>query len=158
MALVANHRPQATLELVGGGNAIDHYRKRANELGIGSVVIFSGPLLGQALVDAYSRANMTVLPSTSDSEAFSVALIEAMASGRPIIGTNIGGTPQVIEDGKNGLLVPPRDPVGLANAIERLLSDKAFAIQLADYGAVKAQSFSWDIQTKKYSECLESLL
>src|SRR6202044_491098 len=99
-----------------------------------------------------------ILPSTSDSEAFSITLVEAMASGRPIIGTNIGGTPQVIEDGKNGLLVEPKNPVALADAIERVLGDKALAKSLADFGAEKAQGFSWDIQAKKYTDLFRTLL
>jgi glycosyltransferase involved in cell wall biosynthesis len=158
MKLVIKNRPQATFELVGGGDAIEHYRDRAKELGILGSVTFSGPQLGQHLVDAYARSSMIVLPSTSDAEAFSIALVEAMASGRPIIGTNIGGTPQVIENGSNGLLVAPKDPQALAEAIEKILSDKALAAHLAENGAMKAQNFSWDIQTKKYSDLFESLL
>jgi glycosyltransferase involved in cell wall biosynthesis len=152
MVLVTKHRPQAVLELVGSGDAVEHYRIRARELGISSSVIFSGPQLGQNLVEAYKRTNVVVLPSVSDSEAFSVTLIEAMASGRPIIGTNIGGTPQVIEHGKNGLLVPPKNPEALAEAIEQVLSDGKLATRLADVGAAKAQGFAWEIQTKKYSD------
>jgi len=158
MTLVIKKRPQATLELVGGGDAVEHYRTRARELGIDKSVIFSGPQRGQSLVEAYQRANMVVLPSTSDSEAFSIALIEAMACGRPIIGTNIGGTPQVIEDGKNGLLVPPKNPTALAEAIERVLSDKNLATRLADFGAEKAQGFAWEIQAKKYSDLFKMIL
>lgn len=158
MALVMKNRPQAKLELVGGGDAVEHYRIRAQQLGIASSVIFSGPRLGQDLVQAYQRSSMIVLPSTSDSEAFSVVLVEAMASGRPIIGTNIGGTPQVIEDGKNGLLVEPSNPEALANAIGRVLDDKNLAKSLADYGAAKAEGFSWDTQTKKYSDLFKKNL
>jgi glycosyltransferase involved in cell wall biosynthesis len=158
MAIVIKDHPHATLELVGGGDAIAHYQERAQALGIGNSVTFFGPLLGQALVDAYERATVVVLPSTSDSEAFSIALIEAMASGRPIIGTNIGGTPQVIQNGENGLLVAPKDPEALAEAITRVISDGTLAARLADNGAAKAQGFSWDIQAKKYSDLFERLL
>jgi len=158
MVLVIEHRPRAKLELVGGGDAVEYYRKRAEVLGIGSSVILSGPQRGQNLVEAYQRSSVVVLPSTSDSEAFSVTLIEAMAAGRPIIGTNIGGTPQVIIDGKNGLLVPPKDPEKLAHAIERVLGDKKLAIQLADFGAEWAQGFAWEIQTKKYAALLTMVL
>lgn len=158
MVLVVKHRPGAVLELVGGGDAVEHYRARAGELGIGSSVIFSGPQVGQAIVAAYQRTNVIVLPSTSDAEAFSITLVEAMASGRPIIGTNIGGTPQVIENGKNGLLVPPKDPEALANAIERVLGDKVLATALVEYGSRKAEGFSWDIQSKKYSDLFKRLI
>ncbi|HUC01830.1 MAG TPA: glycosyltransferase family 4 protein [Candidatus Paceibacterota bacterium] len=157
MALVIKDHPDVRLELVGGGDAIGHYRERADALGIGACATLTGPLLGNALVDAYKRATVVVLPSTSDSEAFSIALIEAMASGRPIIGTAIGGTPQVIENGKNGLLVPPKDPRALADAIEKVVMDKALATHLADHGATRAQNFSWDAQAMKYSDLFATL-
>ena len=155
---VHTHRPHATLEIVGGGDAVEHYRTRAQELGIAEVVDFPGPQLGQNLVDVYQRSKVVVLPSTSDAEAFSIVLVESMASGRPIIGTNIGGTPQVIEHGENGLLVPPKDPQKLAEAIEQVLSDEMLAIRLADCGALKAQAFSWDIQAKRYSNLFHDIL
>jgi len=158
MVLVIKDHPEAKLELVGGGDAVEHYRIRAEELGIGSSVTLSGPQLGDALVQAYQRASVVVLPSTSDSEAFSIALVEAMASGRPIIATNIGGNPQVVENGRNGLLVPPKNPQALAEAIAHVLFDKALATSLADFGAAKAQGFSWDIQAKKYSDLFKKLV
>jgi glycosyltransferase involved in cell wall biosynthesis len=158
MAIVLKHRPKAKLELIGGGDALEHYRARAEELGISGATTFYGPQLGQGIVEAYQRSNVVVLPSTSDSEAFSIALVEAMASGRPIIGTNIGGTPQVIQHGKNGLLVPAKDPEKLAEAIERVLGDRILAASLADFGAEKAQGFSWDIQAEKYSDIFKGIL
>jgi len=150
MAIVTKNRPNARLELVGGGDALEHYKERAQTLGIADSVVMTGPQHGQDLVDAYARSSVIVLPSTSDSEAFSVALVEAMASGRPVIGTNIGGTPQVISNGKDGLLVEPKDPVALAAAIERILGDRAFAQRLGDEGAAKANGFSWNVQAAKY--------
>jgi glycosyltransferase involved in cell wall biosynthesis len=158
MSEVVRERPYARLELVGGGDALEHYKKRAKELGIVGSAEFPGALTGQALVNAYARASVVVLASTSDSEAFSVALVEAMASGRPIIGTSIGGTPQVIEDGKNGLLVPPKDSHALARAILQVLSNREYAAGLADCGAKKVESFSWDIQAKKYADLFYSLI
>jgi glycosyltransferase involved in cell wall biosynthesis len=158
MAIVKQHRPNATLELVGGGDAIDHYKQRAKELDIADSVIFAGPQLGQDLVAAYNRANVVVLPSMSDSEAFSIALVEAMATGRPLIATRVGGNPQVVEEGKNGLLVPPKDPQALAAAIEKVLGDRGLAQQLADNGAIKARGFSWVTQTKKYSDLFDTVL
>ena len=158
MVIVLKKYPAARLEFIGGGDAVGYYREMANDLGIGKSVFFQGPQLGQNLVDAYARAKIITLPSTSDSEAFGTSLLEGMASGRPLIATNVGGISQVIEDGKNGLLVPPKNPEALAGAIESILSDRSFAMRLADYGAKKAQDFSWDIQAKKYSDLFLSLL
>jgi len=157
MAIVIKHRPHARLELVGGGDAIDHYRARAEALGIGASVSLPGSQSGEKLIDAYRRATIVVLPSTSDSEAFSVALVEAMACGRPVIGTNIGGTPQVIDNEKDGFLVPPKDPQALAAAIERILGDRALAEKLGNAGAEKSQLFSWELQNEKYRALYEKI-
>jgi rhamnosyl/mannosyltransferase len=156
--LVLKQRSHAILEIVGGGDALDYYRTRARDLGIAESVVFTGALIGQSLVEAYKRSSVVVLPSTSDAEAFSIVLVEAMASGRPIIATNIGGNPQVVEEGKNGLLVPPSDPASLAEAIGRVLGDRVFATRLAESGALKALDFSWDIQAKKYDELFQAIL
>ncbi len=158
MVIVVKKRRKAVLELVGGGDALDYYKTRAEELGIKNSVIFSGPQMGQNIVEAYRRSTVVALPSTSDSEAFSITLVEAMASGRPIIGTNIGGTPQVIEHSKNGFLVPPKDPAALAQAILMILEDKSLAQKIGEYGRVKAQGFSWDLQGKKYSNLFDLIL
>jgi rhamnosyl/mannosyltransferase len=158
MALVIKNRPQATLELVGGGDAIPQYQALAKELGIDASVKFLGPQLGKDLVDAYERVSMLVLPSTSDSEAFGTVLVEAMASGRPVIGTNIGGISQIIEQESTGLLISPGDSEALATSIERILANKNFAQKLADQGAIRSQDFSLEIQTRKYIDLFNTVL
>ena len=157
-AIVVKRFPGVKLELVGGGDALDHYKKRAHELGILHDTVFSGPLIEEDLVQAYKRSSVVVLPSVSDSEAFSVVLVEAMASGRPIIGTRIGGTPQVIDNGENGLLVEAKNEAKLAKAIMRVLQDDAFAYSLALNGYGRAQGYAWDTQTKKYADIFRTLL
>jgi glycosyltransferase involved in cell wall biosynthesis len=121
-------------------------------------VVIAGPLVGVDLVRAYQRANVVVLPSTSDAEAFSIVLLEAMASGRPIIGSDIGGIPQAITSGHNGLLVPPNDPKALAHVIEQVLVDRNLASAFAAHGVEIAQHSTWDIQADKYAKLFATLL
>lgn len=158
MVIVLKKEPDAILELVGGGDALDLYRNRAKELGIEKNVEINGPKYSDELVSVYKGTNVVVLPSTSDSEAFSVTLVEAMASGRPIIGTKIGGTPQVIQEGKNGLLVTPKDSVALAEAILSVISNPNFAQEMGANGAMQSKNFSWEIQTQKYEDLFEKIL
>jgi len=158
MVLVIKERPEVKLTLVGGGDALEHYRERVKVLGISDSVSITGPKFGPDLVKAYTETTLVALPSTSDSEAFSVTLVEAQASGRPIIGTTTGGTPQVIQDGENGLLVPPKDPKALGNAILRILGNRKLAEQMGAMGSKKSKEFSWEIQTKKYTLLFQELL
>ncbi len=159
MKLVARSIPDAKLELVGGGDAVPRYRAMAKDLGIERNVIFSGPMLGDELVRAYRRSSALTLPSLTGAEAFGIVLIEAMASGRPVIGSNVGGIPQVIADGEDGLLVTPGDESALAAAIRRVLSDEPFARHLAANGVRKARTkYGMAAQVAQYraliSDCL----
>jgi glycosyltransferase involved in cell wall biosynthesis len=78
------------------------------------------------------RASLFVLPSIS--EGVSLTLLEAMARGLPVVATRVGGTPEVVVDAETGLLVPPRDPAALANAIVQVASDCERARQLGEAG------------------------
>lgn len=108
---------------VGGGNALDHYKQRSKELNIEESVEFVGYVKDQDLPKYYSGADVLVLPSTTDAEGFGMVLTEAMACGTPVIGSNIGGIPFVIQDGKNGLLVKAGDARALATKLFELLSN-----------------------------------
>lgn len=158
MALVVKEIPDAKLQLVGGGDALEYYRDMAKKSGIEDSVVITGPKYANELVDIYKGTTLVVLPSTSDSEAFSVTLVESMASGRPIIGTNMGGTPQVITNEKNGLLIPAKDPKALADAIIKILNNPIYAQKLGDAGSEISKDFSWETQTNKYDNLFKKVL
>lgn len=158
MVIVLQSCPDARLEIVGSGDAIDHYAMRARDLGIAHAVTFSGSLAGRNLVDAYQRSNVVVLPSTSEAEQSSVVLIEAMASGRPVIGTRIGGTPYIVQHEENGLLVEPRNIPELAHAIVRIITDSTYAESLAEGAVRSAQKVDWSVQIEKYKTLFASLI
>jgi glycosyltransferase involved in cell wall biosynthesis len=122
--LVLADVPCAYLVIVGEGSRLDALREIARGLGVDRHVIFTGrrddiPAITAAL-------DVAVLPSYR--EAQGLTILEAMALARPVVASNVGGIPEMIEDGRNGLLVPPHDPAALAAAIVRLLADH----QLAD--------------------------
>ena len=96
------------------------------EPGTRRAVHFLGPR--RDVPDLLNAMDIFVLPSYS--EGVSLALLEAMAAGRPVIATAVGGLPEVVTDGDTGLLIPPRDADALAQALERLLADPAWARQL----------------------------
>ena len=93
-------------------------------------VLFTG--LRDDVPAVTAALDVAVLPSYR--EAQGLALLEAMALRRPVVATNVGGVPEMVTDGVTGLLVPPRDPVALGDAIARLLTDHPLADMLARAG------------------------
>ena len=112
-------------------------------------IIFTGKLSPEDLANEYKTANVFVLPAIvdhkGDTEGLGVVLIEAMELGLPIVASNVGGIPDVVVDGKSGILVPEKDPVALAEAFKRLEAD-ATLIQKLLAGARKRieECFTWD--------------
>lgn len=157
-ALLGAEVPGVLLEVVGGGDAVDDHRALAERLGVTSRVIFSGPLVGEELVSAFSRSSVLVLPSLTEAESFGMVLIEAMASGRPVIGSDVGGIPDVIEDGVSGRLVPPGDAHALAAAMKAIISDRSLAIAYAEKGRARVlERYSVTTQVEQYHKLFESI-
>jgi glycosyltransferase involved in cell wall biosynthesis len=90
---------------------------------------FEGSVPNSEMFRYYAAADISVLPSLI--EATSIAALESMASGVPVVATSVGGLPQLIDDGRTGILVPPRNPAALAEAVVRLWRDDALRESLA---------------------------
>lgn len=119
--------PSLHLVIVGGGNQEEALRKKAASLSAGARVHFTGQV-----VDPYPyfmSADVVTLASTS-SEGVPQSALQAFACGRPFVGTRVGGIPDVVSHGKNGLLVPPGDAGAMAAAIRGLLDDGEFSLRL----------------------------
>jgi glycosyltransferase involved in cell wall biosynthesis len=158
-AKVQAELPAARLVLVGSGDAVADHRALAADLGVGDRVTFAGELRDGALVAVYRRAGVLVLPSRDEAEAFGMALIEAMACGRPVVGSAVGGVQRVIEDGRTGLLVPPGDVDALAAACLRILTDPALAARMGAEGRrVAVSKHPWSARTDKTLELFRTLL
>lgn len=144
MALIIKQNDKAILELVGSGDAVNDFKTYAKQLKIDKQVKFVGPLKGKKLADAYKNTSVLVLPSTSNAESFGMVIIEAMASGIPVIGSDIGGIPQVIDHKINGLLVEPKNSKSLAKAILTLLEDIPYSKTLGKNGYKKVKdNYDW---------------
>lgn len=123
---------RAVLMLVGGGPLEEELRRQVEALGLGERVRFAGRVSDEDLPAYYRAADLFVLPSCERSEAFGLSQVEAMAAGLPVVGTELGtGTTFVNRDGETGLVVPPKNPQALADAINRLLTDDALRQRLA---------------------------
>ncbi len=115
--------PEARLAIVGTGPELPRLQRIIQKQGLEKVVKFHMHLTRENLRKAYSACDVFVLPSRSRSEAFGIVLLEAMARGKPVVATHVGGVPYVVNDHETGLLVPPYDPVPLSNAISLMLTN-----------------------------------
>lgn len=137
-----------TLTVAGDGPLRSTLEAEANSLGIASAVHFTGFISAAALAEVYRSSDLFVLPAVRDSkgdvEGLGVVLIEALLRGLPVVASDSGGIPDVVEDGVGGLLVAPGDVDALAGAIHRLSGDRRLAGRLAAQGRERVlDHFSW---------------
>jgi len=121
MPRILERIPDAHLRVVGDGPARNYFEETSRQCGVTDSVTFEGLVEHAQTVDYYQRADVYCLPSVGEPAANS--LLEAMAAGCPIVSTAAGGVPEIVDHEKAGLLVPPRDSNGLADALIRILSD-----------------------------------
>lgn len=146
---VANKR-DAYFLIVGDGERRRELEALAVNLGIAERCIFAG-FVKEKIADMLSLFDIGVL--CSELEAMPLTLLEYMASAKPIVATNVGGIPEVIQDGVNGFLVPPRDPHALAQKLLLLLTQRDIAKKMGDNGfCIVKQKFSEEVMVKKIEE------
>jgi glycosyltransferase involved in cell wall biosynthesis len=147
--LLKDRSPRYAFAIAGQGSGELQQRLLAlrQELGLENDVTFLGL---RADVAAILRS-LDVYALSSDTEGFSIACIEAMAAGAPVVSTRSGGPEEIIEDGRSGLLVPTRDPRALADAIDRVVTDAGFAAQLRSNALARvAEKFSLAQMVREY--------
>ena len=128
--------PEAHLLIVGEGPLGGELRKLADGLGFGDRVHFAGY---QPRPEEY-LAEMDVFALSSRSEGMPLAVLEAWAAGLPVVATNVGGLPELIQDGQTGILVDTNDEASLAEALAGLIADPARARQLGDRGRRRVEA------------------
>ena len=133
--------PRSRLVVVGGGSGLEHYQKFVQGVESDDIV-FTGPVSDEDKVRYYQTADLYCAPSTGG-ESFGIVLLEAMAAGTPIVATDIPGYREVVTEGKEGLLVPPKNADQLADVIIRLLLDSRARAHLAENGRRSAAKYDW---------------
>jgi glycosyltransferase involved in cell wall biosynthesis len=132
-ALAARH-PALRVVIAGAGDLDAELRTRAAAAGVADRVRFPGLLSHASVPLAFAAADVAVVPSVRDDagnvDGLPNTVLEALASGTPVVATTAGGIGAVITDGDNGLLVPERDPAALATAVDRLLADRGLGAAL----------------------------
>ncbi len=134
--------PNTRLIVVGGGGGLKHYRAFLSSRHSDDIT-FTGEVSDEDLLRYYATADVFCAPSTGQ-ESFGIVLLEAMAAGRPIVTTSIPGYREVVTHDREGLLVPPKNPDKLAEALIRLLSNGDLRARLGAAGRSTAEAYSWD--------------
>jgi len=151
---------RGTLLLVGEGPLRTDLQALAAKLGVASRVHFLGKIDHQTLVSCYHASQVFVFASIARSEAFGIAQVEAMAAGMPVVNTQLdSGVPFVSQHERTGLTVPPRDPEGLAIAINRLLGDERLRSSFAEAASLRAhQEFSVETMAARTLELYSTVM
>lgn len=134
--------PGAHLTIAGSGPERAQLEAMTKELGIADAVAFAGRIDNEHMPMLYCKADLSLNPSLADN--MPISILEALASGVPVVSTDVGGVPFLVEDGKTALLVPPGNPERMAEAMLRVLRDESLRECMVQTGLDHARRFAWD--------------
>lgn len=141
LARLREEHPTARLTVAGSGPEEGALRALARRLGVAGAVSFTGPVDGEAMPRLYREAAVALNASHADNMPNSV--LEALASGVPVVSTRVGGVPFIVRHGHSALLVPPGDPAAMAAALGRLLGEPELAGRLTANGLEAVRQYDW---------------
>jgi glycosyltransferase involved in cell wall biosynthesis len=144
--------------IAGDGNLRHSYESLASSLGLSKKIIFIGSVSDSLLPKLYSLADMLVFPSIDKSEAFGIVALEAMASGTPVIASDLAGVRSVVVKKETGLLVKPGSVQNLADMIKLLLKNPRLARQYGTAGRQRVlDCYTWEDIGQKLNKVLLSI-
>ena len=148
---------RASLVMAGGDKGLaSEVKKFAEERGLNSAIRFPGFLDQKAKVEEFSKADIYL--NTNHIDNMPVSLIEACAMGLPVVATSVGGIPDMITDGRNGLLVRDGDIKGMADALVSLLENAELAERLSINGRKLAEQSSWEIVKQHWEALFDEIM
>ncbi|GJJ03158.1 hypothetical protein RugamoR64_36960 [Duganella rhizosphaerae] len=140
-AIVRRSLPLASLTICGDGPELQRLQQLARTLELDDAVRFTGKLDNAAMAALYRRSDLALNASLADN--MPISILEAWASGVPVVSTAVGGIPYLVRDGVNGLLVPPQDAQAMAEAMLDILRAPPLARTLAEAGKAEARRYAW---------------
>jgi glycosyltransferase involved in cell wall biosynthesis len=153
-ALVLPKQPDARFIIAGEGELRPQLEHQIRQHHLEKHVILAG--FRTDILSLHKAFDLFVMSSVT--EGLGTSILDAMACGKPVVGTTAGGIPEVVADGETGLLVPPRDPAAMAGAIIRLLSDRSLRERIGAAGLARVcERFRAEIMVKKTLEVYEAL-
>ena len=148
------------LLIVGGGSLKEDFQKLVVELHLNDSVIFVGKIPFDEVPHYHNMLNIYVALSVEDGESFGVAIVEASACGNPVVVSDVGGLPEVVEDSVTGIVVPPKNAQAAADAIEKLILDRELREKMGRSGVERVKKlYNWNDNVKQmmgiYKEMLD---
>lgn len=145
------------LMIAGGGSLRDSLQRLARDMNIEAQTTFLGFVPYEKVPEILGRFSVFVAPSVS--ESFGVAVVEASASGLPVVASRIGGLSEVVRDRVTGILIPPRDPMAIANSLDELLENESLRSELGKNGRkFVLENYEWTENASRMEHIYESLL
>ena len=153
VALLVPKYPELRLKIMGDGNARPKLEALVKEKGLEEKVTFLGRIPREETAPYYQEASLFVMPSLN--EGMSNAMLEALASGLPIVSTPTGGAAELISEGKNGILIEEKSAESIAAAIEIFLKDKSLVAPYGTESRARAEAQGWDKVARSFKNLLE---
>lgn len=154
---ICNKYPDLKFIITGKGELLSKLKARVDKLGLKDKFIFTGFVDSENLIRLYQNATIFVLPSHY--EGLPTTLLEAMSCGLPVVATAVSGNLDVVSSGENGILIPPKSPRKMKDAISMLLDDDEIRSKLGKNARkIIEEKFTWDIISEKNLRCYESLM
>ena len=154
--IVRERIPDARMTIAGSGPLLKDLQAYSEELYVSDSVSFTGLIENEKMQDLYQTADLMINPSLADN--MPISILEALASGVPVVSTNVGGVPFLVENGKTALLVDPASPIAMADAVIRLSEDHDLAKRLSARGIERAKDFSWEKIRIRWVAIYDSML
>lgn len=162
LALLKQRGCRVVCDVVGAETAEISWTRLQEEIGkrhLEDMVNYLGALYGEAKARELEKAQLFVFPTYYPNECFPLVLLEAMAHGLPCISTNEGAIPDIIDDGKTGLIAEKHNPQDLADKIVLLLNDVTLRKQMGEWGRKKyQQEYTLQRFEQRFVECMNSIL
>jgi glycosyltransferase involved in cell wall biosynthesis len=160
---VLREHPNARIVIAGGGDLQPRLDSLVKQLGVEKSVIMPGWVQRDKMPLYFSGCDLFVLPSVVDQQGnvdgLPNTLLEAMASARPVVATNVAGVPLAVKDGDNGLLVPEKQPGELSSAINLLLRAPELRAQYGEAGRRRVENeLNWETTARTFNRLYETAI
>jgi glycosyltransferase involved in cell wall biosynthesis len=159
LKMVLDKFPEATMTMYGpdkGDGSLQDTKRIAEELGILDRIVFAGQI---PKIDVQKKlSDHSIFINTTNVDNTPVSVIEAMAARLAIVSTDVGGIPDLLENEKTTLLVPPNDVDAMAEAVVRILTEDGLAERLSTNARRQAEKYSWDIVIPQWEQLFEQVI